>query len=381
MKIVSVVGARPEFIQAAPVSFALRREHREVLVHTGQHYDDAMSRVFFEDLNLPAPDYHLGVGSGPHGRQTGEMMARLEEVLLRERPDLVIVRGDTNSTLAGALAAAKLHIPLVHIEAGERSFNKFMPEEINRLVADRLADLHFCITRRAVKHLAREGITEGVFFVGDVMLDAVRIYLPRAMERALDLLGRLHVEPRSYLLVTVHRAGNTDNPQRLAGILSGLNAIPEPILFPVHPRTRQAIARYGLQAGPHIRMLEPVGYLDMLALEAHARMILTDSGGVQREAYFLGVPCLTLREETELMETVEVGWNRLVGTDPRRILEGWQFFRPAGPRPPLFGEGHAAERIAAILGQSPPRFGQHYRRSETIGRLVQEAMGRIPLPS
>ncbi|MCS6964651.1 non-hydrolyzing UDP-N-acetylglucosamine 2-epimerase [Thermoflexus sp.] len=380
MKIVSVVGARPEFIQAAPVSFALRQEHHEVLVHTGQHYDDAMSRIFFEDLDLPAPDYHLGVGSGPHGRQTGEMMARLEEVLWKERPDLVIVRGDTNSTLAGALAAAKLHIPLVHIEAGERSFNKFMPEEINRLVADRLADLHFCITRRAVQHLAREGITDGVFFVGDVMLDAVRLYLPSALERAPALLERLGLEPGRYLLATVHRAGNTDDPRRLSGILAGFRAIPEPIVFPVHPRTRQAITRYGLPIAPHIQMIEPVGYLDMLALEAHARMILTDSGGVQREAYFLGIPCLTLREETELMETVEVGWNRLVGTDPQRIVEGWRCFRPLGPRPPLFGDGHAAERIAAILGQSPPRFGQHYRRWEALSLPAQESLERISLP-
>lgn len=380
MKIVSIVGARPEFIQAAPVSFALRRAHHEVLVHTGQHYDDLMSHIFFEDLDLPAPDYHLGVGSGSHARQTGEMMIRLEEVLRKERPDVVIVRGDTNSTLAGALAAAKLHIPLVHIEAGERSFNKFMPEEINRLVADRLADLHFCITRLAVRHLAQEGITEGVFFVGDVMLDAVRIYLPRAMERAPALLERLKVEPGRYLLATVHRAGNTDDPRRLAGILAGFNSIPEPIMFPVHPRTRQAIARYGLQIAPHVRAIEPVGYLDMLALEAHARMILTDSGGVQREAYFLGVPCLTLREETELMETVEIGWNRLVGTDPRRILKGWSSFRPTGPRPPLFGDGHAAERIAAILEQSPPRFGQHYRRSRSFALPIQEAMERISLP-
>lgn len=362
MKIVSIVGTRPEFIQAAPVSLALRREHHEVLVHTGQHYDDVMSRIFFEDLDLPTPDYHLGVGSGPHGLQTGEMMAGLEEILQKERPDLVIVRGDTNSTLAGALAAVKLHIPLAHIEAGERSFNKHMPEEINRLVTDRVADLHFCITRRAVKHLAREGITEGVFFVGDVMLDAVRMHLPRALERAPALLERLRVQPGGYLLATVHRAGNTDDPNRLAGIMAGLNAIPEPIVFPVHPRTRQAIARYGVLAASHIRMIEPVGYLDMLALEAHARMILTDSGGVQREAYFLGIPCLTLREETELIETVEVGWNRLVGTDPRRIVEGWRFFRPSGPRPPLFGDGHAAERIAAIIRHSPPRFGQHYRR-------------------
>lgn len=380
MKIVSVVGARPEFIQAAPVSFALRREHHEILVHTGQHYDDFMSRVFFEDLELPAPDYHLGVGSGPHGRQTGEMLARLEEVLWKERPDLVIVRGDTNSTLAGALAAAKLHIPLAHIEAGERSFNKFMPEEINRLVADRLADLHFCITRRAVKHLAREGITEGVFFVGDVMLDAMRLYLPRALERAPALFERLRVEPGHYLLATVHRAGNTDEPHRLAGIIAGFNAIPEPIVFPVHPRTRQAIARYGLQVAPHVRMIEPVGYLDMLALEAHARMILTDSGGVQREAYFLGIPCLTLREETELMETVEVGWNRLVGTDPRRIVEGWRFFRPRGLRPPMFGDGRAAERIAAILRHSPPRFGQHYRRAEAISLPALENLKLAALP-
>ncbi|HVO68695.1 MAG TPA: UDP-N-acetylglucosamine 2-epimerase (non-hydrolyzing), partial [Aggregatilineaceae bacterium] len=315
MKIVSVVGARPEFIQSAPVSRALRPRHREVLVHTGQHYDYLMSQTFFDELSIPAPDYNLEVGSGGQAQQTAEIMVRLEKVLLDEQPDLVIVRGDTNSTLAGALAASKLHIPTAHIEAGERSFDRRMPEEINRLVADRLADRHLCVSHTAVQNLAAEGITHSARWVGDVMLDAMLANRPIA-HRHSTILNRLQLKPRGYALVTVHRAANTDDARRLGNIVAALNRVAEPVIFPAHPRTRKALERWGFELAPHIRLVEPVGYFDMTVLEENARLVATDSGGVQREAYFLGVPCLTLRDETEWQETVAAGWNRLVGVEP-----------------------------------------------------------------
>lgn len=361
MKIMSIVGARPEFIQAAPVSRALRHDHVEILVHTGQHYDYRMSRVFFEHLGLPEPDVNLEVGSGSHGQQTAEMLARLEHAALEYRPDLIIVRGDTNSTLAGALAAAKLGIPLAHIEAGERSYNKHMPEEINRLVADRLSDVLFCITRNAIHHLAEEGITGGVHYSGDVMLDALEHNLPIARQRS-TIVAELGLSTDGYLLATVHRAGNTDNPDNLRNLIDAFNRIREPIIFPVHPRTQAAIDRLGLAFKPHVRAIEPVGYLDMLMLESHARAILTDSGGVQREAYFLSIPCITLRAETEFMETAATGWNRLVGTDPEQIIAAAHDLTPPGAHPPLFGDGHAAEHIAHVLNSGLPGFGQHYDR-------------------
>ncbi|HLF26122.1 MAG TPA: UDP-N-acetylglucosamine 2-epimerase (non-hydrolyzing) [Anaerolineae bacterium] len=362
MRIVSIVGARPEFIQAAPVSRVLRRNHEEILVHTGQHYDYRMSQVFFEHLSLPEPDVNLDVGSGPHGQQTAEMVARLEHTFIAKQPDLVIVRGDTNSTLAGALAAAKLGIPLAHIEAGERSYNKRMPEEINRLVADRLADALFCVTRSAVNHLADEGIVNGVSYTGDVMLDALQQNHAVARRRS-TILSRLGLDTDGYLLATVHRAGNTDDPDRLRGILTAFNSIREQIVFPIHPRTQSAIQRLGLALAPNVQTIDPVGYLDMLMLESHARMILTDSGGVQREAYFLSIPCITLREETELMETVKVGWNRLAGADPDRILTTAREFIAPAEHPPLFGDGRAAERIGDILNAAPIAFGQNYDRA------------------
>jgi UDP-GlcNAc3NAcA epimerase len=361
MRFVSIVGARPEFIQAAPVSRVLRRQHREILVHTGQHYDYRMSRVFFEHLQLPEPDIDLDVGSGSHGEQTGEMLVRLERALLDVKPDAVIIRGDTNSTLVGALAAAKLHIPLIHIEAGERSYNKRMPEEINRLVADRLSDMLFCVTQTAVSHLAEEGIVNGVYFSGDVMLDALQQNLPVARAES-TILSRIGLPPGYYLLATVHRASNTDNPDNLRRIVSAFNAIREPIVFPVHPRTRSVIDRLGLSFAPHVLTIEPVGYLDMLMLESNARAILTDSGGVQREAYFLATPCITLRDETELIETVQVGWNRLVGTQPEQIIETVRNFVPPDAHPPLFGDGHAAELIVDRITDGALGFGQNYDR-------------------
>jgi UDP-GlcNAc3NAcA epimerase len=367
LRVVSLVGARPEFVQCAPVSRVLRRAHHEVLVHTGQHYDDRMSAAFFRDLGLPAADYNLGVGSGTHAVQTAAMMVRLEEILSAERPDLVIVRGDTNSTIAGALVARKLHLPLAHIEAGERSYDRNMPEEINRVVSDALADLHLCASRAAVEHLAAEGITKSVHWVGDVMCDAVQQYLPVAMRRS-QILEHLSLTAGGFVLATTHRAANTDDPARMRAICSALNAADEPVVFPAHPRTRKVLAEQEIALGPHIHLIEPVGYLDMLAMEANARLIATDSGGVQREAYYLGVPCLTLREETEWVETVLAGWNLLVGCDLDRIREGWRSFAPPSERPPIYGDGHAAERIVSVIENV---FARHQQPHEVPQRALQ----------
>src|SRR5215471_1912798 len=348
MKVLSIVGARPEFVQAAPVSRVLRQRHQEVLVHTGQHYDYRMSQLFFEQLDLPAADYNLGVGSGSHGRQTGEMLAALEEVICAERPDWVVIRGDTNSTLAGALVAAKLRVPVAHVEAGERSFNREMPEEINRVVADRLSDLLFCISPGAVHNLMAEGITNGVHWVGDVMLDAVLNMSSIASQRS-TILSELGVRHGEYVLCTVHRAANTDLAHNLRNVVTALNRMPAPVIFPVHPRARHALAALDPHFESHVRTIPPVGYLDMLALEQAADAILTDSGGVTREAYFLGVRCITLRDETEHVGTVHAGWNVLVGTEPERVLEAWRGFHPTAVRPPIFGDGQAAEHIVGIL--------------------------------
>jgi len=352
MKLVTVVGARPQFIKAAPVGRALCALPgvREVLVHTGQHYDDTMSAVFFRELDLPPPDYHLGIGSGSHAAQTGAMLPALEVVLLAEQPAGVIIYGDTNSTLAAALVAAKLGLPVAHVEAGLRSYNRTMPEEINRLVADSLAALLFCPSPISAANLAREGITAGVAVVGDVMYDAVLAAAARSAGR--DTLLRLGLQPGGYLLATVHRAGNTDDPARLGAIVAALNALTEPVVFPVHPRTAKALAALGHPLAAHIQPIAPQGYLDMIALERGARLILTDSGGVQKEAYWLAVPCVTLREETEWVETVAHGWNRLVGTDPAAIQTAVATFHPTGTPPPVFGDGHAAEQIAAVLAEA-----------------------------
>ena len=358
MRFVTIVGARPQFIKAAPLSVELRRQHEEYLVHTGQHYDDNMSDVFFRELGIPDPDQHLGVGSGPHGAQTAAMLERLEAVLQQRRPDAVIVYGDTNSTLAAALAAAKRNVPVAHVEAGLRSFDRTMPEEVNRVVTDHLSRWLFATSSVSVAQLAAEGIVDGVHDVGDIMADCVRRFAPVANAGS-TVLARLGVEPGQYCLATVHRAGNTDVPERLSGILRGLGQISCPVVFPIHPRTRAAIRRHGLAVPWHddsadgLLAIEPVGYLDMLQLQQHAAVVLTDSGGVQKEAYYLGTPCVTLREETEWTETVEVGWNRLAGADPQRISALTEQFReqPRGERSVLYGDGHAAERIVEILGR------------------------------
>lgn len=358
MKVVSVVGARPEFVQAAPVSRALRLAGiTDVLVHTGQHYDYRMSQAFFDDLGIPEPNYNLEAGSSGHAAQTAEILTRLEPVLREERPDCVIVRGDTNSTIAGALAASKLHLPLAHIEAGERSYDRRMPEEINRIVADSISDVFFCVSATAVVQLAAEGHTRHVHVVGDVMFDAVLHNIDLARKRS-TILADLGLTPGGYALATVHRAATTDDPERLGGVVAAFNGAPEPVIFPAHPRTRAALERMGVVFAAHVRVIDPVGYFDMVQLEAHARLIATDSGGVQREAYFLKRPCLTLRDETEWTETVTAGWNQLVGVEPERILSAWRDFAPQGAQPPIFGDGRAAERIAAILNETPPVFGQ-----------------------
>ncbi len=348
MKVASIVGARPQFVKLAPVSGELRKYHTEVVIHTGQHYDYLMSQLFFEELNIPPPDYNLGVGSATHGKQTGEMLIRIEEVLLRKKPDWVLVFGDANTTLAGALAAVKLGIPVAHVESGMRSYNRSMPEEINRICADHVSDLLFCATPASVENLAKEGITEGVHFVGDVMYDTLLVNLDRAESRS-EILETFGVKPASYLLVTVHRPVNTDNVKNLTAIMSAFAALDEEVVFPAHPRTVRALELAHIRPGPNVRLIDPVGYLDMLVLERNARMILTDSGGVQKEAYLLAVPCVTLREETALVETVEVGWNRLVGSDTASIISAAKDFSPTGDRPPIFGHGDAAKHIVAIL--------------------------------
>jgi len=344
MKVATIVGARPQFIKAAPVSRALRQQHTEVLIHTGQHYDDAMSAVFFRELEIPEPDYNLDIGSGPHGQQTGAMLAGIENVLLAERPDWVLVYGDTNSTLAGALAAAKLHIAVAHVEAGLRSFNRRMPEEINRVLTDHVSTLLFCPTQTAVDNLAAEGITQGVHLVGDVMHEALLWAAERARVQS-TILERLGLGDKRYLLATVHRAENTDDPTRLRAILDAFAALDEPIVFPIHPRTQDRIEAFDLKSKiKNLKSIAPVGYLDMVRLEQSARMILTDSGGIQKEAYWLGVPCVTLRDETEWVETVEAGWNVLAGAETERIVAAVRDLAPPGQKP-TWMQGDQATRL------------------------------------
>jgi UDP-N-acetylglucosamine 2-epimerase (non-hydrolysing) len=323
---------------------------QNVLVHTGQHYDPEMSAIFFEELGIPEPACNLGVGSVSHGRQTSEMLTGLEEILCREEPDVVLVYGDTNTTLAGALAAAKLQIPLAHVEAGLRSWDKSMPEEINRVLVDHVSNFLFCPTEGSVENLEKEGIAQGVSMVGDVMLDAVLCHSALA-QRISQILSTLAIQPKNYVLATIHRAANTDNLHNLGRILRALEKLGETVVFPVHPRTRHAIERLEPSAPipEHVRMIPPVSYLDMLQLEQNARLILTDSGGVQKESYFFKVPCVTLRENTEWLETVDDGWNVLLGTDEDVILKTVKEFKPGGDQRARFGDGHAATKITQIL--------------------------------
>jgi UDP-GlcNAc3NAcA epimerase len=348
MKICSIVGARPQFIKAAPLSRELRKRFQEIMIHTGQHYDDNLSRVFFQEMDIPEPDYNLEIGSFSHGKQTGLMMIGIEEIFKKEKPDLVIVYGDTNSTLAAALVAVKLNCPVGHVEAGLRSFNRAMPEEINRVLADRASDFLFCPTQTAVDNLEREGITRGCHLTGDVMYDALKYYRRKLVDDSI-LLNEFDLEPGGYYLLTVHRAENTDNPENLQAIIETAAGLGKPVVFPVHPRTRNIMEKMGLELSGMIRPIDPVGYLQMMALESNAKKILTDSGGVQKEAYMLGVPCVTLRNETEWVETVEEGWNVLVGTNREAIIEAVQTLDPPPERKDLFGDGHAAEKISQII--------------------------------
>jgi UDP-N-acetylglucosamine 2-epimerase len=452
MKICTIIGARPQFIKAAAVSRAITAHNRqtlnfehyssveprtvnEVIIHTGQHYDDGMSAVFFRELEIPEPKYNLAIGSGAHGAQTGQMLAGIEKVLIEEKPDWVLIYGDTNSTLAGALAAAKLHIPIAHVEAGLRSFNRRMPEEINRVVADQLSTLLLCPSQVAVDNLAAEGIggkgdrmsavidepppalratsagggqkesspvnleqssniehrtlnieqATSVVITGDVMADALQFAATKAAAQS-DIVERLDLKPQGYILATVHRAENTDDPKRLSNIMAALSELAErePVILPLHPRTKKILERtsnlehrtlnveprtlnieqsssveprtlnieprtLNIERPSSLRIINPVGYFDIIALEKSARILLTDSGGMQKEAYWLKVPCITLRDETEWVETVASGWNILTGADRNRIVTAAQNFTPPKDHPPLYGDGQAAEKIVHVI--------------------------------
>ncbi len=343
MKVLSIVGARPQFIKASVVSEVLRAGHTEILLHTGQHYDEEMSKVFFDVMGIPEPDYNLGVGSGPHGWQKAKMLEGIEKVLLDEKPDWVLVYGDTNSTLAGALAAVKIHVPVAHVEAGLRSFNMAMPEEVNRRLTDHVSRLLFCPTQTAVDNLSNEGIHDGVHLVGDVMYDAALAY----SERETDILARNGLESKQYLMLTVHRPSNTDNKAHLEAILSSLDG--HDVIFPAHPRTVKFLDEHGIAVPETVKMIKPVNYIESLHLIKNARKLLTDSGGMQKEAYFFGTPCITLRDETEWVETVQDGWNVLVGAHPTMISDAIDKFEPSGSRPSSYGDGHASEKIVAML--------------------------------
>jgi UDP-GlcNAc3NAcA epimerase len=358
MKIVTVVGARPQFIKAAAVSRAISDDHGtqidEVLVHTGQHYDDNMSKVFFEELDIPRPKYNLEISGGRHGAMTGRMLEGVENVLLQEKPDWLLIYGDTNSTLAGALAAAKLHIPVAHVEAGLRSFNMRMPEEVNRILADRVSSLLFCPTDTAVNNLKAEGINRGVHNVGDVMYDVALFYRDRAQQNS-AVLQTLGLMPGAFALATCHRAENTDDPQRLSSILSALADIATqlPVVLPLHPRTRKLIGDYGFSSLlDKLTITEPLPFLDMVALEQASRLILTDSGGVQKEAFFYSIPCITMRDETEWVETVDLGWNQLVGASTSSIVSAASGILKKSPKSisaKPYGTGRAASNILALM--------------------------------
>jgi UDP-N-acetylglucosamine 2-epimerase len=351
VRVVTVIGNRPQFVKAAAVSRQLRAEHEELLVHTGQHHDDELSTIFVEELGVPRPERELGIHGGSNTEQTARMLAVLGPLLAAERPDAVLVYGDTNSTLAGGLAAAQARIPVAHVEAGMRSFDRAMPEELNRVLTDHLADLLLCPSDTAVENLAREHVAGRVELVGDVMVDVALLFQPRALADTTPL-ERAGVTPGGYVLATAHRAGNVDDPARLRTLVDLLLAVPLPVVFPLHPRTRARLEASGwlgeLEAAPHVRLQAPLGYLDFTALLGHARAVLTDSGGVQKEAYLAGVPCVTLRDTTEWVETVETGWNVLVDLDAPGAIAAIDRDVPA-ERPELYGDGRAGARVVAAL--------------------------------
>jgi UDP-GlcNAc3NAcA epimerase len=355
-KISTILGARPQFVKASAISREIREKHPEIdeiIIHTGQHFDHNLSQVFFDELDIPKPDHNLEISGGSHGEMTGRMLSAIESVLIHERPDWVLLYGDTNSTLAGALAAAKLHIPVAHVEAGLRSFNMKMPEEINRIVADRLSSLLFCPTVAAMENLESEGIVKGAHNVGDVMLDVALHYRDMA-GTAESVFERLGLKISNYVLATCHRAENTDSSAILGGILAALSSVAKDVsvVLPLHPRTRKKINEFGLESQlDALQIIEPLPFLDMVALEKSADCIVTDSGGVQKEAFFYGVPCITIRDETEWIETVELGWNNVVGTDTARIVDAYEKLgnevRRGGSQP--YGSGNAAQEIVSII--------------------------------
>jgi UDP-N-acetylglucosamine 2-epimerase len=351
VRALTVIGNRPQFIKASAVSSRLRARGEEVTVHTGQHYDSELSQVFFDELELPAPERLLGIGGGSNTSQTARMLAALEPLIADVAPDVVLVYGDTNSTLAGALAGVQAGVPVAHVEAGMRSFDQTMPEEVNRVVADHLSSLLLCSSQTAVDNLARESVAGDVELVGDVMVDVALLLQPAARARA-EALAPYGVAPGGFLLATAHRAGNVDDPQRLRALLDVLLALPLPTVLPLHPRTRERLAVAGwlaeLERAAHVRLAPPLGYLDFTALLCNARAVVTDSGGVQKEAYLAAVPCVTLRPSTEWVETVEAGWNVLVDLDAGRALAALERTPPA-ERPPLYGDGRAGERVAEAV--------------------------------
>ncbi len=350
-KIVTIIGARPQFIKTPLISGKIKKFAKEILVHTGQHYDLNMSDIFFKELKISKPKYNLEVGSNSPGKQTAKMLDRIEQVLLKEKPNLVLIYGDTNSTIAGALAAAKLHIPVAHVEAGMRSYNREMPEEINRVVSDHISDLLFCPTKSSEKILQKEGITRGVYFVGDVMYDIQKKL--KTQSSKLKTLEKLSIKPKKYILVTVHRQENTDKKENLENILKAFEKINETIIYPIHPRTKKFIREYKFEKWvkkiPHLHLIEPIGYQEMIYLESNARLILTDSGGVQKEAYLNRVPCVTLRKETEWIETIQSGWNQLAGINVKRIVGLSKKSPPPKKHPNFLGDGKAYIKITKII--------------------------------
>tara|TARA_B100000315_G_scaffold211859_1_gene208919 strand:+ start:474 stop:1538 length:1065 start_codon:yes stop_codon:yes gene_type:complete len=351
MKIVTILGARPQFIKAAMVSKEIAKhiDLDEVIIHTGQHFDENMSHIFFEEMGILKPDYNLEIQSLSHGAMTGRQLEEIEKVLIQEKPNWVLVYGDTNSTLAGALAAAKLHIPVAHVEAGLRSFNYKMPEEINRVVTDHLSDILFAPTKIAVENLRKEGIPKAIILmVGDVMYDAA-LHFADLAEKKSKILSSLNLKPKEYILATVHRQENTDDPDKLNNIFSGLAEAHIPVVIPLHPRTKKKLEEYNITLNGQINSINPVGYLDMIMLEKHANKIATDSGGVQKEAYFYNVPCITMREETEWIELVEIGANYLSGSDYKKIVELLQNSKQINFQKSLYGDGNTAEKIVSIL--------------------------------
>ena len=350
MKVVSVVGARPQFVKAFVVSRALRRDHEEILVHTGQHYDEELSDVFFEELELPEPDYNLEVGSGAHAEQTARMMIELDSVVESESPDVLNVYGDTNSTLAGSVVGSKRDTTLVHVEAGLRSYDRSMPEEVNRVLTDHASDLLFAPSKTAVNNLREEGLTDGVYLTGDVMYDAV-LWARSKSEEVSDIHQRLDLECGEYVLTTVHRAANTNEQAPLESILDALVDLDRTVVFPAHPRVAGRMREFGLleRVDDGLQLIDPVGYFDFVSLLDHASVVATDSGGVQKEAFFLETPCVTLRDETEWVETVESGWNTLVGADTAAIKTAVTGATVPNQKPDIYGDGAAAERIVSSL--------------------------------